>query len=179
MKKMVLLILLAIFVFGSIGAVAAHQTDFIDLSPVFAKIPFLQGLVKQPADNPAEVLVSPIEEENKQLRADKSELLSRITRLEDEKTALLEQVTELQESVNQFTVAKKESESREANARELAEYYREMEPEATVRIMENLDDETVLLILPLLDKKLSGEIISLMDPQRAALLTALLLEKSS
>lgn len=179
MNKMVFLIILAIFVIGSIGALAAHQTDFIDLSPVFAKIPFLQGLVKQPADNPADLMVSPIEEENKQLRAENSELLSKITTLEEEKTALLEQVTELQDSVNQLTAEKNERENKESNALELAEYYREIEPEATVKIMDNLDDETVLLILPLLDKKLSGEIISLMDPQRAALITALLLEKRS
>ena len=61
------------------------------------------------------------------------------------------------------------------NTKQLASYYREMKPEAVVNIMNNMDDNTVLLILPLLETDQSGKILALMDPQRAALLTQILL----
>lgn len=179
MKKTVILILIAIILIGSAGAFAAHQVNFIDLSPVFAKVPFMHGLVKKPAEDPEELLTSPIEEENKQLREENSELQSKITSLEEEKTKLMEQVTEIQNEVNSLKAEKNDQKETEINTQKLAEYYREMEPKAAVKIMENLDDETILLLLSLLEKKQSGEIISLMDPQRAAFLTTLLLQKGS
>ena len=179
MKKINILILLAIIVTMVIGAIAAHQTDFIDLSPVFAKTPFLKGLVKKPVEAAEESLISPIEEENKKLREEKNELISKITGLEEEKTKLMEQVTELQTEITTLRTDKSTQETVAFNTQELANYYRDMKPEAVVKIMDNLDDETILMILPLLDKKQSSKIIALMDPQRAALITQLLLVSKS
>mgnify|MGYP000900378659 CR=1 FL=1 len=179
MKKSSILILLAIIVTMGIGAIAAHQTDFIDLSPAFAKIPFLEGLVKKPVETSEELLNSPIEEENKKLREEKNEIASKITVLEEEKTKLMEQVTELQTEITTLKADKGTQETVALNTQELANYYREMKPEAVVKIMDNLDDETILMILPLLDKKQSSKIIALMDPQRAALITQLLLAQKS
>ena len=85
MKKKVIVIMLAILIIGCSGAVGAHLAGFLDLSGIFVKVPFLQGLAKKPPELTAESFVSPIEEENKKLRGENSELQSKITALEEEK----------------------------------------------------------------------------------------------
>lgn len=180
MKKLTILILIAIVIVFGAGVFAACQTGYLKLDPLFAQIPGLGSLVAENQEalkQQENSLVSPIEKENKKLRKENKDLEYKLTTLEGEKTKLLEQVTELQTELTKLRADITEQKTAVLNAEELAAYYQEMKPEAVVKIMDNLDDEVLLTILPLLEKKQTAKIIALMDPQRAAIITQLLLDK--
>lgn len=179
MKKTIALILLAIIIIMGAGALAAHQTRYINLNPVLSKIPLLSSFVIKPPEVPENLTISPIEEENNKLKKANKEFENNITTLEGEKTKLLEQIVELQTELTELRAYKTTKEAATINAQELASYYREIKPEAVVKIMDSLDDETILTILPLLEKEQTGKIMALMDSQRAALITQLLLDKKT
>jgi len=180
MKKIFLLLML-ILIFFSAGLFAAHQTGFINLNPILSKIPGMSSFVIEPAEttsDPEDQLISPIEKENQKLRKENKDLEFKLTTLEGEKTGLLEQVTDLQAELTELKASITAQTTAALNADELAVYYQKMDPKAAIKIMENLEDETVMIILPRLESKQSAEIISLMDPLRAAIITQLLLDKN-
>ncbi|MDD2212090.1 MAG: hypothetical protein PHC81_01630 [Clostridia bacterium] len=182
MKKLTILILIAIVIVCGVGAFAAHQTGYLNLNPILAQIPGMGDFVVEYPETLKEqgnLLVSPIETENKTLRKEKRDLEHKLTLLEGEKTKLLEQVTELQTELTKLKVDITKQETAVLQVEELAAYYQEMKPDAVVKIMDNLDDELILTILPLLEKKQTGKILALMDPQRAAIITQLLLDKKT
>lgn len=179
MKKITTLILLAIIIIMGAGALAAHQTGYINLNPVLSKLPFTGVFVTKPPEALENLTTSPIEKENKKIKKENKELESKLIALEGEKTKLLEQVTELQVELTELKTYKTTKETSVLNVQELAAYYREIKPEAVVKIMDNLDDESILTILTLLEKEQTGKILALMDPQRAALITQLLLDKKA
>jgi flagellar protein FlbB len=157
---------------------AANAAGVIDLRSTAAEIPVLNSLIGTTAGNEEEIPVSPIEEENKRLLKQIAELEKKITELEGEKTKALEQVALSQQELTELRAYKTEKENIVISATEIAAYYKEMKPEAVVKIMNTLDDDTVITILPLLEKDQSGDILALMDPQRAALITQMLMGTS-
>jgi flagellar motility protein MotE (MotC chaperone) len=180
MKKIMMILIIFLFIILGAGLFAAHQTGFINLNPLLTQIPGMESFVvekPESTDESGKILISPIEKENEKLRKEKKDLEFKITTLEGEKTKLLEQVTELQTELTQLKIEIKKQKTAVLNAEELAAYYQEMKPGAVVRIMDNLDDEVVVTILPLLENKQTAEIIALMDPLRAATITQLLLDK--
>ncbi len=175
--KLIILCLIAVLI-GGIWA--AHIAGFIDVKAVAAKVPLVQKLVAnedqgEGEETPETVPVSPIEEENKKLRAELKEIQEKLVVLENEKTQSLQQISEMQKELMELRAYKEEAEAAKLSAEELAKYYKEMKPDAIVEIMNNLDDDTVMKILPLLEKEQTGRILSGMDSQRAALITQLLL----
>jgi len=180
MKKIIVVLIVFLFIILGAGFFAAHQTGFINLNPILAYIPGMESFIIENPENNKEsgkTLVSPIEKENEELRKGKKDLEFKITTLEEEKTKLLEQVTEMQTELTQLKIEIKQQKTAVLNAEQLATYYQEMKPEAVVRIMDNLDDEIIVTILPILEAKQTAEIIALMDPLRAATITQLLLDK--
>lgn len=157
------------------GIFAANAAGVIDIKAAAANIPVINRVIGVSSDKENNIPVSPIEEENKTLRGKVSELEKKITELEAEKVRALEQVAQSQQELTELRAYKTEKENMVVNAKEIAAYYSQMKPEAVAKIMNTLDDETVITILPLLNKDQSGKILSLIEPQRAALLTRLML----
>ena len=170
MNKTIVFVLFLILIVLGAGIFAAQQTGYLNVNNTLAPIAGAETL--DSVD-----LVSPIETENNNLRKEKKDLEYQLNVLQGEKTRLLEQVTNLQTELTKLRADFLEQEIIALNVEELATYYQEMKPEAAVKIMDNLDDETIMLILPLLEKKQTAKIIALMDPLRAALITQLLLDK--
>lgn len=174
MTKRILLIFIILLIIALIGAAIASG---ISLQAVLSRVPGAEKFIKTtaPVTSQIPVVVSPVEEENQKLKNMIKELESRITSLESEKTGLMEQSTLNQQELIELRAYKNEREKIIVNSKQLASYYQEMKPEAVAKIMNNLDDDTVLLILPLLEKEQTAKILSLLDPQRAALITRILL----
>ncbi|MBZ4653167.1 MAG: MgtE intracellular region [Peptococcaceae bacterium] len=170
--KLIILCLIAI-VLG--GLWAADKAGLIDLRIALQKIPVLSKYAKEPAPVPKIPVISPIEQENQKLRSDLKDFETKLTAFENEKTKLLEQIYQLQQELTELRAYKEKNENKAIHAKQLALYYSEMKPEAIVKVMENLDDDTVITILPLLNKEQTGKILALMEPQRAARITQLLL----
>lgn len=172
--KLIALCLLAVIL---PGLWAANTVGLIDLRSSLAKVPYL-GLYFQPTppQEPVINMVSPLEEENNELRDKLKETQNSNLILESEKTTLLMEQEKLQSELLALRKYKEEQEQQVINLQQMAEYYKRMKAEEVVRIMNNLDDNTLIKILPLLDKDQAGKIMGLMDPQRAALITQRLLE---
>ena len=168
MKRTLISILIILLIFCGAGLLAAKHSGFLNTL-------FPQKVEQDIVNN--ELISSPLENENNQLRQLRRDLEYQITNLEHEKTKLLEQITELQTELTEIKAKLIKQETKAINIEELAAYYQEMKPEAAVRIMDNLDDDIVVTILSLLEKKHTAKIIALMDPYRAALITQLLLNK--
>ena len=155
---------------------AANLIGVISIKDVTANLSYKAIFMKQPPDAgyniPAE---SPIEKENRELKAALGTMEARLVALEGEKTNLLKQIEEIQQELTALRAYKTEKENFIINSRQMASYYSEMKPEAVVEIMNDLDDSTVISILTLLEKEQTAKIFSLMEPQRAALLTQMLL----
>ena len=172
--KLIILCLVAM-VIG--GLWAADRAGMIDLNIALQKLPVLNKnkYVKEPAPASKSPVISPIELENQKLRNDLKNMEAKFAAFENEKTKLLEQIYQLQQELTELRAYKEKNENKAIQAKELAYYYKEMKPEAVLKVMENLDDDTVITILPLLNKEQAGKILGLMEPQRAARITQLLL----
>lgn len=175
MTNKIIIASLLLIVLIAAGIFAANATGMIDLKSMAANVPVLNKLIDDSADQVNTIPVSPIEEENKILRGKVADLEKKITELEADKVRTLEQVALTQKELTELRAYKTEKENMVLNAKEIALYYSQMKPEAVAKIMNTLDDDTVITILPLLDKDQSGKILSLLEPQRAALLTRIML----
>jgi len=155
---------------------AANIIGIINVKAMISNLSYKNILMKQPGGNEPNIpTISPIEKDNQELRAAVKTLEEKLVNLESEKTSLLKQVEEMQQEVTSLRTYKTEKENFIINTGQMAAYYSEMKPDAVVKIMNNLDDNTVMAVLPLLDKEQVAKILALMEPQRAALLTQLLL----
>lgn len=178
MTKKIIIASLLLIILIIAGIFAAAAAGMIDIKTMAGNIPVLNKMIDIPAAETEIIPVSPIEEENQRLKALTAELEKRITELEDEKTRALEQVSHSQQELTELRAYKIEKENIVVNAGEIASYYKEMKPEAVVKIMNTLDDYSVITILPLLEKGQSGKILALMEPQRVALLTQMMMGTS-
>jgi len=158
------------------GFWAASAIGIIDINSLLGQLPVVGAHFSPPGQGQPKIpAVSPIEEENIKLRAAKADLEKRLADLEKEKAELLSQIEETRQVAAELLAYKEQKEKARLKVEEMALYYKEMKPEAAVKVMNNLDDETVAAILPLLEKEQAAKIMSLMDPQRAAYITQLLL----
>lgn len=182
--KLIIFSLLAIL---AAGIVAAGKAGVFDAQSIINKtlgnLPLIGENINVPEEtqeNQKKIpAVSPLEEENKILNLKIKELEIIIAGLENEKADFAQKMTDLQQEVLELRKYQEENEKKILNAEELAAYYQEMKPEAVVGIFDRLDDETVMLILPLLERDQVGKIFSLMEPQRAAFLSQVMLGKKS
>ncbi|MDX9872911.1 MAG: hypothetical protein RBT41_10905 [Clostridia bacterium] len=176
----IIVVIISLIVVLIAGITAADKMGVIDIkaqfSQAFAHVPIIgEMLGEEEAEPPAVPGISPLEKENRQLNLQLTDAQKRITALEEEKTVSLKMIEELQRELVELRKYKENREQLLLETKELAVYYQEMKPQAVVKIMANLDDETIMMILPLLDTGQVANILSLMDPQRAALMTRLLL----
>lgn len=169
--KLIILCLLVVFFSG---LWAANTVGIIDLKAALSKTPFVAANEANIEGQLPEESV--IEKENRELKEKIKELENNAMVSEGEKAKLLKDLEEVQTELAELRSYKLNKESATISAQQLAAYYKEMKPDAVVKIMDNLDDATVLTVLPLLDNEQTGKILSLMEPQRAALLTKILLE---
>jgi len=176
MARKIIIIALIVLVASFVPFLWDVNSGGFKITAVLSKMPVTKMFIKPPVTDTGQVLpVSPVEKENQELRSKITELEGKISSLEAEKTKIMQDNALSQQELASLRAYKAERENLVVNSKQLASYYKEMKPEAVVKIMNNLDDNTVLLILPLLDKEQSGKILGLMDPQRAALLTQILL----
>lgn len=159
---------------------AADILGVINIKEQASKLSYKNILMKQDAaSQPGLPVISPIEKENQELRAAIKGLEEKVLIMEGDKTKLLEQLDAIQQELTVLRAYKTEQESFVINTGQMAAYYSEMKPDAVVKVMNNLDDNTVMAILPLLETEQVAKILALMEPQRAALLTQLLLGGNS
>lgn len=180
MAKKIIIITLILLIAIFVPILWAANSAGFNMNALLSKMPVTKMFIKAPAQGEVNIIpVSPVEKENQELRSKITELEGKMTALEGEKTKIMAENALSQQELATLRAYKAQRENLIVNSKQLASYYREMKPEAVVNILNNVDDNTVLLILPLLDKEQSGKILGLMDPQRAALLTQILLGTSN
>lgn len=183
-NKLFIIVLSFVCIFAVVigAAWAMQKAKIFDVRAPLSKIPVVKNYIQLPQDEAEKIPQSPLEKENKEI---KEQLTAResnakaadekVLVLEAEKTKLLTSIEGLTKEIATLKGAKETKDRSAQNSKELALYYREMKPEAAVKIMNNLDDSTVTAILPLLEKEQAAKILSQMDPVRAAGITQILL----
>lgn len=182
-KPFILVIVLLCSLAVIIGALCAMQkAKIFDFSPTLAKIPVVKNYIKLPQNDGENLPQSPLEKENQEIKeqlttqqGNTKAAEEKVLALEAEKTKLLASIEQLTGEVTALKGAKESASKTTDNTKELAQYYREMKPEAAVKIMNNLDDNTIVAILPYLEKEQAAKILALMDSVRAASITQILL----
>lgn len=86
-------------------------------------------------------------------------LNSTLTQLQQKSSDANSVISQLQNQVKSW-----KSKSRQ----DLASAYNDMDPSAAAKIMENLDNQTIVFILSSIQKKQAGRILGQLDPARAA-----------
>ncbi len=99
------------------------------------------------------------------LKEEKAKLAKREKDLERREKEL--QTLDKQVSKKLLTIEQAES----ARITELAKLYDGMDPRSVAKLMLNLDDETVVAILPRMKQKSAAQVLSLFSPERAARLS--------
>jgi flagellar motility protein MotE (MotC chaperone) len=93
--------------------------------------------------------------------------------------ALAERLAELKTLSTRMSQARKERDNQyEARMEQLASVYGSMAPNEAAPLVNKLDEETALALLKRMPGKRMGQILSLMDPERAVALTRTLSDKS-
>ncbi len=122
-----------------------------------------------------QVVLSPLETENKKLageieklKKNAGDLEKRLEVANKEKQSLLEAKNSLQTTLDSLQAWKDQQEGTKLSYEKLAKYYAEMKPDAAVRIMSNLSDEVNIGILQNLGDEQAAKILSAMDPGKAA-----------
>lgn len=175
-KKIIIIIVIVLVVIFVPMFWAARATGF-NVQALLSKMPVTSLFIEAPTEEtPLRVPVSPLEIENKELQGKIVEQQEQLSAFEIENNLLKAENEKIQKELSDLAADLKEEADVKVNMEYTAELYRDMKPDAIVRIMDNMDDEKVLLILTELDTSQSSKILAQMDPQRAALLTKLLIE---
>jgi flagellar motility protein MotE (MotC chaperone) len=175
------------------GLLAAHFLGLVNIAPLVADVPYVNQWIRDPyggsdvfveAPEPTPTpepspTVNPLEAENRELEARIAELerekLEQVTVYEQEKTEALRENTELKAQILELENYKASTEAQAASDANLAGILQGMKPDAIVQMMDNWDDNTVVRILGLLSETQVGKVLALMDPERAAVITRMLL----
>jgi len=110
-----------------------------------------------------------LQEKDEELRKKEQELLL----LKQEVSTRLAEVTALQQKVAKDLAAieQREKASRDANVKQLVEVYKGMEPAKAAKLMEKLDEPVAVQIIAGMRGRSAGQILSRMEPERAARIT--------
>jgi flagellar motility protein MotE (MotC chaperone) len=155
-------------------APAAAALDAAPASVVAAKTAPSFGVAKPDLHG----LLVAVERRQAELDARERELAGREERLalyEKDVTAKVANLEEIEKRLS--TRAKAASQAVDASAESLAKIYGGMKPEAAAPILDRLDDMTVLTIFRRMKEKQVGEILPLMNRDRAIALTQALAEQ--
>jgi flagellar motility protein MotE (MotC chaperone) len=105
--------------------------------------------------------------------------LGAVNWLKDEKAKLAKREKELERREKELQALDKQvskklltlEQAESARITELAKLYDGMDPRSVAKLMLNLDDETVVAILPRMKQKSAAQVLSLFSPERAARLS--------
>ena len=110
----------------------------------------------------------------------RQELDRRESEIEAQGQALAERIAELRTLVTKVSQVRKEKDNQyEARLEQLANVYGSMAPNEAAPLVSKLDEETSLALLKRMPGKRMGQILSLMDSERAVHLTQLLSDKGT
>jgi len=114
-----------------------------------------------------------------ELEKRRQELTQKEEELEHQAQAIAERTAELRTLVTTVSQIRKERDNQyEARLEQLSNVYSSMAPNEAAPLVGKLDEETALALLKRMPGKRMGQILSLMDPERAVRLTKTLSEKS-
>lgn len=176
-KKLILIIVVIGILFSLVGALfAMNSTGVFDLKIALADMPVIgeRFQVEEEA-----LVIEPLEDENDELRKTIEELNSKI---DEENLSNINTSVEIDKYKAEIDAQKKvisDLTEKDLKIQTLSEYYSRMKAKEAVSILENLDDDTVLRILVKLSPEKSAEILTEMDPLRAAKLTGILTDKTN
>jgi flagellar motility protein MotE (MotC chaperone) len=193
-KAPLVLIIFSLLALSIGGLWAAHFIGLVNLAPFVAGIPYVNQVVKDPYGSAMETvkekeeeeppttsppMMNPLEVENRELRAKllemEQDMMAQAVLYERQKTETLQENTDLKAKVQELEVYRSQTESQSTEVSKTAEYLQGMKPDAIVKVMDNLDDDTVIQIFELLPEATVSKVLALMDPERAAVITRMLL----
>jgi flagellar motility protein MotE (MotC chaperone) len=175
------------------GLLAAHFLGLVNVAPLVADVPYVNQWIRDPyggdvfteeAPTPTPTpepspTANPLEEQNRELERKIAELeqdkLDQAAAYEQEKTEALRENTELRARVLELENYRAGAEAQAASDASMAGILQGMKPDAIVQIMDNWDDSTVVGALALLSDTQVGKVLALMDPERAAVITRMLM----
>lgn len=166
-------VLIICIIFSIIGALwGSHAAGIVNLTPILKELPFIgDSFVSEEDANPVEI--SPLEEENADLKKIIHELEKKVIDLEAAEAQYLADIEKYKNLVSDLENKIEVLESKEEKTIKMAEFYSQMKPKEIAPIFENLDDSKVLDILLKLDADLVAGILAELDPLRAAKLSNL------
>lgn len=157
-----------------IASIAAMYFGVINPPQIIKDIPYLGKLLtsgeKETEDIDPELM------EIEQLKLELEDTNTTIERLENEKAELEQQLIATEKERDELRASKEESDTKNGQLQQLAEYYSKMKVKQAAAIMAELDDDTVVGILTNMGTETAASIIGGLDPQRAAVLTKKILQ---
>ncbi|MDR1204638.1 MAG: hypothetical protein LBL26_04035 [Peptococcaceae bacterium] len=178
------------------GLLAAHFLGLVNVAPLVANVPYVNQWIRdpyggsdvfteaEPTPTPAPTpeptpTVNPLEEVNRELERKIAELeqekLDQAAAYEQEKTETMRENTELRARVLELENYRASTEAQAESDTYMAGILQGMKPDAIVQMMDNMDDSGVVQILGLLTDSQVGKVLALLDPERAAVITRMLM----
>ena len=122
-----------------------------------------------------------MEEWERDLRREAQRLGLEWSRVEEERRTLQQRADELRrekEWLESRLAELRALEQLHMNVERLRDIYNAMRPEEAARVMERLENETVVRILTAMEPRQAGRVLGQLDPQRAAELSRLIRERA-
>lgn len=137
------------------------------LAKLFVKQPNKESKKAQELEKQHQLL----EEEKKQIDAEWDELEEAKQELSNREALLLEKQGELEELEKELGVLQDKLETKLKNIKELAQYYELMETRDAAKILANTEDEFIIQLISHMKKEKASEILSNLEPKKAASIT--------
>ena len=175
-KKLIITIIILGIIFALIGLLLAmNATGVFDLKSALSDLPIIGERFK--VEDPV-MVVAPLEDENKDLQRQIEELKLLLSEKEKESASFDDERAEYELKITELEKSIAEIQQKDIQSDQLAQIYGKMEDKQAVRILDNLDDNTVVSILLKIPSEKTASFLAGMDPMRAAKLTAILTDKA-
>lgn len=175
-KKFVITIIILGVVFALFGLLLAmNATGVFDLKAALSNMPVIGNKFK--VEDPI-MIVSPLEDENTELKKEIEGLKSALSEKDNEVLAFDKERQEFILKINTLEKEIKTVKQKDLQSDNLAQIYGKMDDKQAVKIFNNLDDSTVVGILMKIPSEKTASLLGGMDPMRAAKLTAILTDKA-
>ncbi|MCB0318801.1 MAG: hypothetical protein KDD56_08585, partial [Bdellovibrionales bacterium] len=145
------------------------------LKPGFEfKIPTNQGFSKQELD-----ILKSLDSRRVELKERSERLDDKEKELEDRDRAYAAKLTELRELTERLNIEReKDQRKKSGKLEQLANVYGSMNPNEAAELMEQLDVTIALSLIQRMPEKRIGQILAMMSPERALILTKMLSESA-
>lgn len=153
----------------------------INVNKMLSKVPIIKNVIshdKSTGQNVSSKVStsvtekSPTEKENLNLKKQVIDLKKQVDELKKSNDSLKASKDEAVTNLQNIENTQKDKTSKASGYKQLANYYANMKPAEAVKIMNNLDDETIIGILINLENEQAGKILAAMDPKRAAIIVS-------